>query len=43
MKAVRTFTPTNRGDGRADWTFAVAITFPSAAALGSPSSVEGIG
>ncbi|HEY8151952.1 MAG TPA: hypothetical protein VIK51_23805, partial [Vicinamibacteria bacterium] len=27
MTAVRTFVPTYHGDGRADWTFAVAITF----------------
>jgi hypothetical protein len=26
MKAVRAFAPSNHGDGRADWTFAVAIT-----------------
>jgi hypothetical protein len=42
MKAVRTFTPTNHGDGRADWTFAVAITFPSAAAMASPSNEDAI-
>ena len=42
MSAVRTFTPTNHGDGRADWTFAVAITFPSAAAMSSPSNEDAI-
>jgi hypothetical protein len=42
MSAVRTFAPTNHGDGRADWTFAVAITFPSAAAMASPSNEDAI-
>ena len=42
MSAVRTFAPTNHGDGRADWTFAVAVTFPSAAAMASPSNEEAI-
>ena len=42
MSAVRTFAPTNHGDGRADWTFAVAITFPSAAAMNSPSNEDAI-
>ena len=37
MSAVRTFTPTNHGDGRADWTFAVAITFKDVAAMTAPS------
>ena len=42
MAAVRTFAPTYHGDGRADWTFAVAITFPSAAAMNSPSNEDAI-
>src|SRR4051812_22878428 len=33
MTAVRTFVPTYHGDGRADWTFAVAITFRDTAAM----------
>jgi hypothetical protein len=27
-KSVRTYVPTNHGDGRADWTFAVELTAP---------------
>jgi hypothetical protein len=42
MSSVRTFAPTNHGDGRADWTFAVAVTFPSAAAMASPSNEDAI-
>jgi hypothetical protein len=42
MASVRTFAPANHGDGRADWTFAVAITFPSAAAMSSPSNEDAI-
>ena len=42
MSAVRAFAPTNHGDGRADWTFAVAITFPSVAAMSSPSNEDAI-
>lgn len=38
MTAVRTFVPTYHGDGRADWTFAVAITFKDAAAMNAPSN-----
>ena len=34
---VRTFVPSYHGDGRADWTFAVAITFRDAAAMVGPS------
>src|SRR5262249_48446463 len=40
MTAVRTFVPTYHGDGRADWTFAVAITFRDAAAMNGPSDEE---
>src|SRR5262245_55193150 len=31
--SVKTYAPTYHGDGRADWTFAVAITFKDVAAL----------
>ena len=37
VTAVKTYVPTYHGDGRADWTFAVAITFKDAAALVAPS------
>jgi hypothetical protein len=37
LTAVKTYVPTYHGDGRADWTFAVAITFKDAAALTGPS------
>jgi hypothetical protein len=33
LTAIRTYTPTYHGDGRADWTFAVALTFKNAAAM----------
>ena len=42
MTAVRTFVPTYHGDGRADWTFAVAITFRDSAAMSGPSGEEAI-
>jgi hypothetical protein len=42
MTSVRTFVPTNHGDGRADWTFAVAITFKDAAAMMGPSGEDEI-
>jgi hypothetical protein len=34
---VRTYVPTYHGDGRADWTFAVSITYRDAAAMTGPS------
>ena len=34
---VRTFVPAFHGDGRADWTFAVSITFRDTAAMMGPS------
>src|SRR5512134_2747195 len=34
---VRTYVPTYHGDGRADWTFAVVITFRDTAAMTGPS------
>ena len=37
VTAVRTYVPTYHGDGRADWTFAVAITFKDTAAMTGPS------
>ena len=37
ITAVRTYVPSYHGDGRADWTFAVAITFRDAAAMVGPS------
>lgn len=37
IKDVRTYVPTYHGDGRADWTFAVAITFKDTAAMTGPS------
>ena len=39
---VRTFVPTYHGDGRADWTFAVAIVFKDAAAMTGPSDEAAI-
>jgi hypothetical protein len=37
IKDVRTYVPTYHGDGRADWTFAVAITYRDQAAMMGPS------
>jgi hypothetical protein len=42
MTAVRTYAPTYHGDGRADWTFAVALTFRDAAAMTGPSGEDDI-
>jgi hypothetical protein len=42
IKDVRTFVPTYHGDGRADWTFAVAITYKDTAAMTAPSDEEAI-
>ena len=42
MSSVRTFVPTYHGDGRADWTFAVAITFKDVAAMNGPSGEDEI-
>jgi len=42
IKEVRTFVPTYHGDGRADWTFAVAITFKDSAAMNAPSGEDEI-
>jgi hypothetical protein len=40
--AVRTFVPTYHGDGRADWTFAVAVTYRDTAAMTGPSGEDAI-
>jgi hypothetical protein len=37
ITAVKTYVPSYHGDGRADWTFAVAITFRDVAAMVGPS------
>jgi hypothetical protein len=42
MTGVRTFVPTYHGDGRADWTFAVAITFKDVASMNAPSGEDEI-
>jgi len=40
--SVKTFVPSYHGDGRADWTFAVAITYKDVAAFVAPSGDEEI-
>jgi hypothetical protein len=40
LKDVRTYVPTYHGDGRADWTFAVAITYRDTAAMTGPGDAE---
>ena len=42
LTSVRTFVPTYHGDGRADWTFAVAITYKDTAAMVAPSGEDAI-
>ena len=42
ITSVRTFVPTYHGDGRADWTFAVAITYKDTAAMVAPSNEDAI-
>ncbi len=42
ITTVRTYQPTYHGDGRADWTFAVAITFRDVAAMTGPSGEDEI-
>jgi hypothetical protein len=37
LTSIRTFVPTYHGDGRADWTFAVVLTYRDIAALTGPS------
>lgn len=38
LTAIKTYVPTYHGDGRADWTFAVALTFRDTAAFMAPSN-----
>jgi hypothetical protein len=40
IKAVNLYRPTFHGEGRADWTFLVVITFASWNAMGAPSNEE---
>jgi hypothetical protein len=42
IASVKTYVPAYHGDGRADWTFAVAITFKDVAAMTGPSGDEEI-
>lgn len=42
IKDVRTYVPTYHGDGRADWTFAVVITYRDTAAMTGPSGDDAI-
>ncbi len=42
IKDVRTYVPTYHGDGRADWTFAVVITYKDTAAMTGPSDEAAI-
>ena len=42
VKAVSLYRPTFHGEGRADWTFLVLITFTDWTALGSPSGEEAL-
>ena len=42
LTAIRTYVPTYHGDGRADWTFAVALTYRDTAALTGPSGEDEI-
>ena len=42
ITSVRTFVPTYHGDGRADWTFAVVITYRDTAAMTAPSGEDEI-
>ena len=40
--SVRAYVPTYHGDGRADWTFAVAITYKDTIAMTGPSEEAAI-
>jgi hypothetical protein len=42
ITAVRTYVPAYHGDGRADWTFAVAITYRDTTAMTGPSGEDEI-
>jgi len=37
LRAIKAYVPTYHGDGRADWTFAVALTYKDTAAMVGPS------
>ena len=40
--SVKMYAPTYHGDGRSDWTFAVAISYKDVAAMVGPSGEEAI-
>ncbi len=42
LASIKTYEPKYHGDGRADWTFAVSLTFRDAAALIAPSGEDEI-
>ncbi len=42
ITAIKTYVPTYHGDGRSDWTFAVALTYRDTAAMTGPSGDEEI-
>jgi hypothetical protein len=42
LTSIRAMVPTYHGDGRADWTFVVELTFRDAAALAGPSGESDI-
>ncbi|MFQ5791660.1 MAG: hypothetical protein ACE5JI_14400 [Acidobacteriota bacterium] len=42
ITAIRAYRPTYHGDGRADWTFATALTFRDTAAMTGPSREDEI-
>jgi hypothetical protein len=42
ITAIRTYVPTYHGDGRADWTFAVGLTYRDTAAMTGPSGDDEI-
>ncbi|MBI2220102.1 MAG: hypothetical protein HYU53_02725 [Acidobacteria bacterium] len=42
ITSIRTYVPTYHGDGRGDWTFAVALTYRDTAAMTGPSGDEEI-
>jgi hypothetical protein len=42
VASIRTFVPTYHGDGRSDWTLAVAITYRNLAAMVGPSGEDDI-
>jgi hypothetical protein len=42
LTAIKMHVPTYHGDGRADWTFAVALTYRDTAAMAGPSEEQAI-